>query len=138
MALSNETKELLLTNLFYSPNTLFTSVKALYDAVKNKKITQKEVKEFIQKQEVNQLYTKQKRIKNYFPISAKFRFEILQVDLVDMSDIASAHRNYRYLLVCFDVFSRLAFVVPMRNKTTEMVVECFKEIIDIVSPSIIN
>ena len=93
MALSNETKEVLLTNLFYSPNTLFTSVKALYDAVKNKKITQREVKEFIQKQEVNQLYKKQKRIKNYFPISAKFRFEILQVDLVDMSDIASANRN---------------------------------------------
>ena len=37
MALSNETKEVLLTNLFYSPNRLFTSVKALYDAVKNKK-----------------------------------------------------------------------------------------------------
>ena len=55
-----------------------------------------------------------------------------------MSDIASANRNYRYLLVCIDVFSRLAFVVPMRNKTTEMVVECFKEIIDKVSPSIIN
>ena len=35
-------------------------------------------------------------------------------------------------------FSRLAFVVPMRNKTTEMDVECFKEIIDIISPSIIN
>ena len=61
MALSNETKEVLLTNLFYSPNTLFTSVTALYDAVKNKKITQQEVKDFIQKQEVNQLYKKQKR-----------------------------------------------------------------------------
>ena len=61
MALSNETKEVLLTNLFYSPNTLFTSVKALYDAVKNKKITQQEVKEFIQKQEVNQLYIKTKK-----------------------------------------------------------------------------
>ena len=48
MALSNETKEVLLTNLFYSPNTLFTSVKALYDAVKNKKITQQEVNDFIQ------------------------------------------------------------------------------------------
>ena len=67
MALRNETKEVLLTNLFYSPNTLFTSVKALYDAVIYKKITQKEVKEFIQKQEVNQLYTKQKELKTIFP-----------------------------------------------------------------------
>ena len=49
MALSNETKEVLLTNLFYSPDTQFTSIKSLYDAVKNKKITQREVKDFIQK-----------------------------------------------------------------------------------------
>ena len=61
MALSNETKEILLTNLFYSPDTQFTSIKTLYDAVKNKKITQREVKEFIQKQEVNQLFKKQKK-----------------------------------------------------------------------------
>ena len=66
MALSNETKEVLLTNLFYSPNTLFTSVKALYDAVKNKKITQQEVKDFIQKQEVNQLFKKTKKNPNIF------------------------------------------------------------------------
>ena len=139
MALSNETKEVLLTNLFYSPNALFTSVKALYDAVKNKKITQQEVKDFIQKEEVNQLFKKkQKRIQNYFPISASFTYEIMQVDLVDMSNLSSANKNYRYLLVCIDVFSRLAFVVPMKNKTSNTIVESFKEVLDLVEPTTIN
>ena len=138
MALSNETKEVLLTNLFYSPNTVFTSVKALYDAVKNKKITQQEVKDFVQKQEVNQLFKRQKRIQTYFPISAQFKFEILQVDLVDMSNLSSANKNYRYLLVCVDVFSRLAFVVPMKNKTSNTIVESFREVLDLVEPTIIN
>ena len=38
MALSENTKEVLLTNLYYSPETQVTSIKSLYDAVKNKKL----------------------------------------------------------------------------------------------------
>ena len=58
MALSENTKEILLTNLYYSPETQFTSIKSLYNTVKNKKDTQNEVKQFIQKQESNQLFKK--------------------------------------------------------------------------------
>ena len=57
MSLSENTKEVLLSNLYYSRNTLFTSIKSLYDAVKSKKITY-EVKQFIKKQESNQLFKK--------------------------------------------------------------------------------
>ena len=56
MALSTKTKEVLLHNLFYSPNTHFTSTKSLYEQVKNKGIIQKEVKEFGDNQEYNQLF----------------------------------------------------------------------------------
>ena len=66
MSLSENTKEVLLTNLYYSPETQFTSIKSLYDAVKNKKITQNEVKQFIQKQESNQLFKKQPKLKKLF------------------------------------------------------------------------
>ena len=91
MAPSENTKDVLLTNLYYSPNTLFTSIKSLYDAVKNKKITQNEVKQFIQKQESNQLFKKQPKVKNYFPIYAKHIFEILQLDVADISNLAIAN-----------------------------------------------
>ena len=67
MSLSENTKEVLLSNLYYSRNTLFTSIKSLYDAVKSKKITYNEVKQFIQKQDSNQLFKKQPKIKNYYP-----------------------------------------------------------------------
>ena len=66
MSLSENTKEVLLTNLYYSPETQFTSIKSLYDAVKNKKITQNEVKQFIQKQESNQLFKKTTKSKKLF------------------------------------------------------------------------
>ena len=124
----------LLEILFYSPNTQFTSIKSLYEQVKKRGITYDEVKEFVQKQEATQLFKRQKRIKNYFPIVAKHKYEIMQIDLVDMSDIASVNENYKFLLVCIDVFSRLAYVVPMKNKESRTVNEAVEEIIELTAP----
>ena len=138
MALSSTTKEILLSNLFYSKNTQYTSIKSLYDAVKNKGITQAEVRSFLQKQDTTQLFKKPKRIKHYFPIFAKHKYEILQMDLVDMSDISTANKNYKYLLIAIDVFSRLAFVVPMKNKFTSTIIESTKDILNVTKPTIIN
>ena len=106
----------LLEILFYSPNTQFTSIKSLYEQVKKRGITYDEVKEFVQKQEATQLFKRQKRIKNYFPIVAKHKYEIMQIDLVDMSDIASVNENYKFLLVCIDVFFTFSFCSTNEKK----------------------
>ena len=112
---------------FYNPSTQYTSIKNLYDAVKKDGITLQEVKNFIQKQETTQIFNKKQRIKHYFPIYAKHKFEIVQIDLVDMSDIAASNENYKYLLVCVDVFSRLAFVIPMKNKKHQQLLKALKK-----------
>ena len=123
---------------YYNPSGQYTSIKNLYDAVKKDGVTLKQVKEFIQKQETTQVFKKPKQIKHYFPIVAKHKYEILQIDLVDMSDISSANENYKFLLVAVDVFSRQAFVVPMKNKSAPSIVESFNEIIDVTEPTMIN
>ena len=138
MSISANTKEVLLWNLFYSVGAQFTSIKSLYDQVKNKGITYDEVRDFIQKQESSQLFKRKKRISHYFPITANFRFEILQIDLVDMSNIASANKNYKYLLVAIDVFSRYAFVYPLKSKSAEYISEVMNELVEETSPIIIN
>ena len=51
-----------------------------------------------------------------------------------MSDISTADQNYKYLLTCVDVFSRLSFVVPMYNKESKTVNEAIEEIIEMTSP----
>ena len=84
----NEHEKAMFTK-FYNPSTAYTSIKNLYDAVKKDGITLQEVKDFIQKQETSQVFKNQKFIKHYFPIYAKHRFQILQIDLCDMSDISS-------------------------------------------------
>ena len=130
--------EKLMQVLYYSPNTQYTSIKELYENLKNRGVTYNEVKNFVQNQESNQLFRKQKRIKHYFPISAKHKFEILQLDLIDMSNLASANENYRYLVVAVDVFSRLAYVVPIKNKKAETITDALNEIIRKTEPSTIN
>jgi len=130
--------EKLMQDLYYNPNTQLTSIRNLYNAVKQNGVKYKEVRNFIQSQESNQLFKKQKRIKNYFPIAAKHKFEILQIDLVDMSDIAAANENYKYLVVCIDVFSRLAFVVPLKTKSTTVVNDALEEVFDITEPHTID
>ena len=60
------------------------------------------------------------------------------MDLVDMTDISTSNKNYKYLLVAIDVFSRYAFVIPLRSKSTEFVGEALKEIIYETQPYIIN
>ena len=40
----------------------------------------------------------------------------MQMDLVDLSGIKDRNKGYKYLLTAIDVFSRKAFVVPLKNK----------------------
>ena len=140
MSLSANSKEILLQNLSYSLNTQFTSIKSLHTAVKNKGITYNEVRTLnrIKNQESSQLFKKTTRIKHYFPIVAKHKYEILQIDLIDMSNIATANKNYNYLLVAVDVFTRFAFVIPLKNKTTKTIIKAIKQICDKTEPEMIN
>ena len=45
------------------------------------------------------------------------------MDIVDVSDIAAANKNYTCLLVAIDVFSRYALVYPLRSKSAKYITE---------------
>ena len=52
-----------------------------------------------------------------------------QIDLIEIGKMASANDNYHYLLTAIDIFSRYAFVVPLKNKTASVFLNGFKAII---------
>ena len=112
----NSVNEKLLNVLYYSPSTGISSAKKLYEKVKQRGITFQQVKDYISKQEAHQIFKKQSIIKNYFPIVAKYKNEVLQIDLADMSNISSVNDGVKFLFIAIDVFSRLAYVIPLRNK----------------------
>ena len=53
-----------------------------------------------------------------------------QADLVDMSALARFNKGCEFLLTCIDVFSKFAWVVPLKNKTGESLVNGFQSILD--------
>ena len=42
--------------------------------------------------------------------------EIFAADLVEMQKFAKLNKGYRYLLTCIDIFSKFAFVIPLKDK----------------------
>ena len=49
--------------------------------------------------------------------------------LANIQSMQKFNDGYRYLLVCIDVFSKYAYVVPLKNKTGLSLVEAFKTIL---------
>ena len=53
-----------------------------------------------------------------------------QADLVDISSLARFNKGYKFLLTCIHVFSKFAWVVPLKNKSGESLVKGFQIILD--------
>ena len=54
-----------------------------------------------------------------------------QADLVDINSLARFNKGYKFLLTCINVFSKFAWVVPLKNKTGESLVNGFQSILDL-------
>ena len=52
------------------------------------------------------------------------------VDLADMQLISKYNRGIRYLLCAIDLFSKYAFVVPLKEKKEVTIVNAFQSILD--------
>ena len=55
--------------------------------------------------------------------------DLFQIDLVDLSSLVSFNDGMRYLLTCIDVFSKRAWVVPVRRKSARDVTEAVEKIL---------
>ena len=63
-------------------------------------------------------------------VYSSFKDNIWDVDLADMQSISKCNKGIRYLLCVIDLFSRYAWVIPLKNKKGESIVEGFKKILD--------
>jgi transposase InsO family protein len=107
-------------------------VERLYRDVKEEgklKISRKKIKEWLMKQDT---YTLHKPMRRHFRRNRVIVGGIdqqWQMDLADLQSMQKFNDGYRYLLVCIDVFSKYAWVVPLKNKTGPALVEAFKIIL---------
>ena len=127
----------LLNRIYRNPNTGYTGIKELYRRAKarDKSITMNKVKTFLMNQYSAQRHKPIKKIRHYLPITADDVNDVFQIDLMDMKNISTMNKNYKWLFVCVDVFSRFAYVVPMKNKNTNEILNASMNILNKVKPN---
>ena len=82
----------------------------------------------------NDIYTRfkqHKRAKHYSPIYVYKKRELFQSDTVFFTndDLVKANDGYKYLFTTIDVFTKMAWIYPMKDNKCKTVMECFKDIL---------
>lgn len=125
-----------LNKIYYNPKhpASFSGINKLYKEIKKSKplgkyVTLNIIKSWLSKQKT---YTLHKPIKRKFKrrktISAGIDYQ-WQADLADLQKYSKDNNNYRYLLCVIDVFSKYAWVIPIKNKTGQILIEAFESIL---------
>ena len=114
----------------------FTSPLALYREAKkhHPSLTFHQVKTWLQSKDT---YTLHKPVWYNFPRNRVIVTETddqWQADLVDISSLVRFNKGYKFLLtckfICIDVFSKFAWVIPLKNRSGESLVNGFQSILD--------
>ena len=63
-------------------------------------------------------------------VYSSFKDNIWGVDLANMQLISKYNKGIRYFLCVIDLFSRYAWVIPLKNKKGESIIEGFEKITD--------
>jgi hypothetical protein len=110
----------------------FPAVQRLYKLLKQDghKITTKDIQSFLNKQKEYEMLkvkqTKKKKLQGH--ITAITYKENAQLDIYDLSKYESKNKGYKYMLALIDVFTRKAFIRPMKNKNISDVLLNLKDI----------
>ena len=62
-------------------------------------------------------------------VYSQFKDNIWGVDLADMQSLSRKNKGIKYLLCAIDLFSKYAFVIPLKDKNGISIVNAFNEII---------
>ena len=123
----------LLQNLYFqvSQGGSLGSVDGLYHAAKkkNKKITKREVREWLKGQRVYSLHRPvQKRFQRN-RVFAKSIDSLWELDLIDLQSLKKYNNNFRYMVTCIDVLSKYGWAIPLKDKTASTLVKAFQQIL---------
>lgn len=123
-----------LKNLYYNLKnvTAFGNQENLFKLIKLKKqfsnYSKNDVKKWLKKQEVHTIF-KNKYIN--FPRNKIIVSEIDQewaIDLADFSYLSKFNNNFKFVLFCIDLFSKVLWVRCLKNKSAQNVINALKDI----------
>lgn len=119
----------LLRSIYYDPvnPAAYSSADRLYRAVKKRdtSVTIKNVKDFLSGEIP---YTLHRRIVRRYirnPVVSSFKGEHCQADLIDIQKHSRMNDGFRFILTVIDVFTKFAFAIPIKDKSSKSVSVAF-------------
>lgn len=94
-----------------------------------KVLSLKDIDNFLQSQVVYSLHRENRiRPKKHIPTFAYVKRDLIQIDLLDVSQLADDNDGIRFLFIAIDSFSRKAWITPLLRKDQDSVLEGFKKL----------
>lgn len=123
-----------LSKIYYDPShpASYEGMKTLYNFVKKDKkynISLTQIKKWLSEQDA---YSLNKRVKRNFQRGRVIVSGIddqWDVDLASFAKDSDENDGYKYLLVVIDIFSRYAWIEPLKDKTSKNIVTAFNKIL---------
>ena len=118
-----------LASVYYDPKSPagFSTVTKLYNASKRagKSYSRVDIEKWLRSQDTYTLYKPQRKNFPTRRVKVLGIDEVHQGDLADMSKHATHNDGVKFLLCLIDVFSKMAWVLPLKNKSNVEIVQAF-------------
>ena len=95
----------------------------------NKEIPIAKIQKWLEEIDAYTLHKHTKLPKPRNPTYAYYKRYQFQIDLIELGKFSAANNGIKYLLCAIDIFTRFAFVEPLKDKTAQSFMEGFKSII---------
>jgi Integrase core domain/Chromo (CHRromatin Organisation MOdifier) domain len=119
-------------SLYYNPKepSSYGGVNNLFKRVNeiDPRVSKSQVKDWLSGELT---YTIHKPVKYRFPRNKTIAFganEQWQADLADMSSLSRVNNGYKYILTIIDVFSKVGYAQPVKNKKPESIIKAFGDL----------
>lgn len=110
-----------IAELYHDPKQGFTNAQDIFTKLRDRGVDYsfKQVKEYLDGEEGYQRHKPEK--KSVYRITAYFKDDKWQADLIDISKYHAVNRHYNFLLTVIDVLTKYAWVVALKDKTEDSV-----------------
>ena len=106
----------------------FGGVNRIYNFY-NKLIPVKEIRKFLSKDNSYTLHTRSFK-KRFNPSFIRYKGQQMQLDLIDVTNINQRNKGIKFLLTIICSFTKKAWIFPITNKKSDVVLRAFKSFIN--------
>ena len=92
-----------------------TQLNEIYSNIKSVPSYSSKIRDFLKSNVTSSLF---RQVRHKYPrrrIRSYYRFQLMMSDTINFRNYANSNKNFKYIMVLIDVFSKMAYVAPMKR-----------------------